>query len=40
MNSISGLCLHLRDAVSVVIELGLEVEALEKALVCEFSPRD
>ena len=32
MNSVSGLCLHLRDAASVVIELGLEVEALEKPL--------
>ena len=32
MNSISGCCLHLRDAVSIVIELGLEVEALEEPL--------
>ena len=32
MNSISGWCLHLRDAASVVIELGLEVEALEEPL--------
>ena len=32
MNSVSGLCLHLRDAASIVIELGLEVEALEKPL--------
>ena len=32
MNSISGLCLDLRDAASVVIELGLEVEALEEPL--------
>ena len=32
MNSVSGLCLHLRDVVSVVIELGLEVEALEEPL--------
>ena len=32
MNSVSGLCLHLRDTVSVVIELGLEVEALEEPL--------
>ena len=32
MNSVSGLCLHLRDTASVVIELGLEVEALEEPL--------
>ena len=32
MNSFSGLCLHLRDVASVVIELGLEVEALEEPL--------
>ena len=32
MNSISGMCLHLRDVASVVIELGLEVEALEEPL--------
>ena len=32
MNSVSGLCLHLRDAASVLIELGLEVEALEEPL--------
>ena len=32
MNSILGLCLHLRDAASVVIELGLKVEALEEPL--------
>ena len=32
MNSVSGLCLHLRDATLVVIELGLEVEALEEPL--------
>ena len=32
MNSISRLCLHLRDAASVVIELDLEVEALEEPL--------
>ena len=32
LNSISGLCLHLRDAASAVIELGLEVEALEEPL--------
>ena len=32
VNSISGLCLHLRDTTSVVIELGLEVEALEEPL--------
>ena len=32
MNSVSRLCLHLRDVASVVIELGLEVEALEEPL--------
>ena len=32
MNSVLGLCLHLRDTASVVIELGLEVEALEEPL--------
>ena len=32
MNSVSGLCLHLRDTASVVIELGLKVEALEEPL--------
>ena len=32
VNSVSGLCLHLRDVASVVIELGLEVEALEEPL--------
>ena len=32
VNSVSRLCLHLRDAASVVIELGLEVEALEELL--------
>ena len=32
MNSVLRLCLHLRDAASVVIELGLEVEALEEPL--------
>ena len=32
VNSVSGLCLHLRDATSVVIELGLDVEALEEPL--------
>ena len=32
MNSISRLCLHLRDTTSVVIVLGLEVEALEEPL--------
>ena len=32
VNSISRLCLHLRDVASVVIELGLEVEALKEAL--------
>ena len=32
VNSVSRPCLHLRDAASVVIELGLEVEALEEPL--------
>ena len=32
VNSVSGLCLHLRDTASVVIELGLEVETLEESL--------
>ena len=32
VNSVSRLCLHLRDAASFVIELGLEVEALEEPL--------
>ena len=32
VNSVSRLCLHLRDAASVVIELSLEVEALEEPL--------
>ena len=32
MNSVSRLCLDLRDAASVVVELGLEVEALEEPL--------
>ena len=32
MNSVSRPCLHLIDVVSVVIELGLEVEALEDPL--------
>ena len=32
LNSDSRLCLYLRDATSVVIELGLEVEALEEPL--------
>ena len=32
VNSVSRLCLHLRDAALVVIELGLEVEALEEPL--------
>ena len=32
MNSVSGLCLHIRDTALVVIELGLEVEALEEPL--------
>ena len=37
VNSISRLCLHLRDVASVVMELGLEVEALEEPL-CVSSP--
>ena len=32
MNSVSELCLHLRDTASVVIELVLEVKALEEPL--------
>ena len=32
VNSVSRLCLHIRDAASVVIELSLEVEALEEPL--------
>ena len=32
VNSVSSLCLHLRDVASVVIELGLQVEALEEPL--------
>ena len=32
VNSVSRLCLHLRDAASVMIELGLEVETLEEPL--------
>ena len=32
VNSVLKLCLHLRDTASVVIELGLEVEALEEPL--------
>ena len=32
VNNFLRLCLHLRDAASVVIELGLEVEALEEPL--------
>ena len=32
MNSVSRPCLHLRDTALVAIELGLEVEALEKPL--------
>ena len=32
MNSISRPCLYLRDAASVLIVLGLEVEALEEPL--------
>ena len=32
LNSVSGLCLHLRDTASSVKELGLEVEALEEPL--------
>ena len=37
MNSVSRLCLHLRDATSVVIELSLEVEALDEPLHVSFS---
>ena len=32
VNSVSRLCLHLRDAASVAIELGLAVESLEEPL--------
>ena len=32
VNNVSRLCLHLRDVASVVIELVLEVEALEEPL--------
>ena len=32
VNSVSRLCLHFRDAASVVIELDLEFEALEEPL--------
>ena len=32
VNNVLRLCLHLRDTASVVIELGLEVEALEEPL--------
>ena len=32
VNSVLRPCLHLRDAASVVIELGLEVETLEEPL--------
>ena len=32
LNSVSRLCLHLRDAALVVIELDLEVETLEDPL--------
>ena len=32
VNSVSRLCLHLRDTASVVIGLGLEVKALEEPL--------
>ena len=32
VNSISRLCLHLRDAASVVIELGLEVETFREMM--------
>ena len=32
VNNVSRLCLHLRDAASIMIELGLEVEALEEPL--------
>ena len=36
VNSVSRPCLHLRDAASVVIELGLEVETLEEPLYVSF----
>ena len=32
VNSVSSLCLHLKDVASVVIELGLKVETLEEPL--------
>ena len=32
VNSVSGLCLHLRDVASVVIEWGLQVDTLEEPL--------
>ena len=32
VNSVLRLCLHLRDAASIVLELGLEVETLEEPL--------
>ena len=32
VNNVSRLCLHLRDAASVVIELGLDFESLEEPL--------
>ena len=32
VNNVSRMCLHLRDAASVVIELGLEVETLKEPL--------
>ena len=37
VNSVLRLCLHLRDAASVMIELGLEVEALEEPLYVSFA---
>ena len=36
VNNVSRLCLHVIDAASVVIELGLEVEALEAPLYVSF----
>ena len=32
VNSVLGLCLHLRDVASVVIEWGLQVDTLEEPL--------
>ena len=36
VNTVSRLCLHLRDTVSELIELGLEVEALKEPLYVSF----